>query len=200
MGTGGTGGTGGSAGSAGEVWLVRHGETEWSRDHKHTSTTELPLTEAGEDVARSLREALAGKEFGLVLTSPRLRARRTAELAGRAEAEVDGDLVEWVYGDYEGVTTVEIRRTVPGWTVWTHPTPGGETADEVTERLDRVVARLRAASGDVLVFGHGHALRALTARWLGLPATEGRLFRLDTATVSVLGHERETPVMLRWNH
>ena len=110
-----------------------------------------------------------------MLTSPRRRARRTAELAGYPEAEVDDDLVEWAYGDYEGVTTAEIRETVPGWTVWTHPTPGGETADEVTARLDRVVDRLRAVERRGLVFGHGHALRALTARWLGLPVSEGRL-------------------------
>jgi broad specificity phosphatase PhoE len=182
-----------------EVWLVRHGETEWSRDHRHTSTTDLPLLPDGERVARGLRERLAGPEFGLVLTSPRERARRTAELAGYAGAEVDDDLVEWAYGDYEGVTTEEIRRTVPEWTVWSGSCPGGESAEQVATRLDRVVARVRGARGPVLVFGHGHALRALTARWLDLPATDGRLFRLDTATVSVLGHERESPVILRWN-
>ncbi len=182
-----------------QVWLVRHGETEWSRAHRHTSTTDLPLLPDGERVARGLRERLAGPQFGLVLTSPRERARRTAELAGYADAEVDDDLVEWAYGDYEGVTTEEIRRTVPGWTVWSGSCPGGESAEQVATRLDRVVARVRDARGPVLVFGHGHALRALTARWLALPATDGRLFRLDTATVSVLGHERESPVILRWN-
>ncbi len=182
-----------------QVWLVRHGETEWSRDHRHTSVTDLPLTEAGVEVARGLQPRLWSRHFGRVLTSPRLRARTTAELAGFPDAEVDGDLVEWAYGDYEGVTTEEIRRTVPGWSVWTDDAPGGETADEVGARLDRVVHRLRAGDGDTLVFGHGHALRALAARWLGLPAAEGRLFRLDTATVSVLGYERETPVLLRWN-
>jgi broad specificity phosphatase PhoE len=181
-----------------EVWLVRHGETEWSRDHRHTSTTDLPLTEDGAEVARSLGPRLA-RDFALVLTSPRRRARDTAELAGHGTAEVDADLAEWAYGDYEGVTTDEIRQDVPGWTVWTHPSPGGESAAEVSERLDRVVARLRGVEGVALVFGHGHALRALTARWLGLPVADGRLFRLDTATVSVLGHERETPVVLRWN-
>ena len=181
-----------------EVWLVRHGETEWSRDHRHTSTTDLPLTEVGTEVAHSLAQRLAGERFDLVLTSPRRRARTTAELAGFAEAEVDEDLVEWDYGDYEGITTVEIRETVPGWTVWTHPTPGGETAAEVAERLDRVVARLRGGRR-TLVFGHGHALRALTARWLGQPVLEGRHFVLDTATVSVLGHERDVPAVLRWN-
>ena len=184
---------------AGGVWLVRHGETEWSRAGRHTSTTDLPLLPAGEKVARGLRDRLDDTAFSLVLTSPRQRARVTAELAGHPEAEVDPDLVEWTYGDYEGVTNAEIRETVPGWTVWTHPCPNGETAEQVGERLDRVVARVRAANGPVLLFGHGHALRALTARWLGLPVTEGRLFRLDTATISVLGHERESPVVLRWN-
>jgi probable phosphoglycerate mutase len=144
-------------------------------------------------------ERLAGEEFGLVLTSPRLRARRTAELVGHPDATVDEDLVEWAYGDYEGVTSAEIRKTVPGWTIWTHPAPWGESAEQVTERLDRAIDRIRAADGRVLVVSHGHALRALTARWLGLPVTEGRLFRLDTATVSVLAYERETPVVLHWN-
>ncbi len=190
-----------TAGAEQELWLVRHGETEWSRDGKHTSTTDLDLTESGVEVARTLRDRLAGTSFDLVLTSPRQRARRTAELAGFAkeDVEVDEDLVEWDYGDYEGVTTAEIRETVPGWTVWTHPTPGGETAADVTERLDRVVARTRAHGGRVLVFGHGHALRALTARWIEQPVAEGRFFRLDTATVCALGYERDFPVVLRWN-
>jgi probable phosphoglycerate mutase len=182
-----------------EVWLVRHGETEWSRAGRHTSTTDLPLLPDGERVARGLAARLDGPDFALVLTSPRQRARRTAELAGHPEAEVDQDLVEWAYGDYEGVTNDEIRRTRPGWTVWSQPCPGGETAAQVGARLDRVADRLRSAGGPALVFGHGHALRALTARWLGLPVSDGRLFRLDTATLSVLGHERESPVILRWN-
>ncbi len=182
-----------------ELWIVRHGATEWSRDHRHTSTTDLPLLPEGEEVARSLAPRLAGAGFALVLTSPRLRARRTAELAGFPDAVPDDDLVEWAYGNYEGTTTEEIREEVPGWTVWTHPTPGGESAAGVTRRLDRVVERVRRADGPVLAFGHGHALRALAARWLELPATDGRHFRLDTATVSVLGHERETPVLRRWN-
>jgi broad specificity phosphatase PhoE len=186
-----------------EVWLVRHGETEWSRDHRHTSTTDLPLTAVGEEVARSLAPRLKEVDFGLVLCSPRLRARRSAELAGFASPELAPDLAEWNYGSYEGITTAEIRETDPGWTVWTHASPGGETPEEVALRLDRVVARVRAhalkAIGPTLLFGHGHALRALTARWLGLPVTEGRLFRLDTATVSVLGYERDQPVIVRWN-
>lgn len=183
----------------GDLWVVRHGPTEWSVAGRHTSTTDLPLLPEGEDAARGLGPRLAGTPFELVLTSPRLRARRTAELAGFPDAEVDPDLAEWEYGDYEGVTTQEIQERVPGWTIWTRPAPGGETADQVGARLDRVVARVRSTDGDVLVFGHGHALRALAARWLGLPVSEGRLLRLDTATVSVLGYERDAPVVLRWN-
>ncbi len=181
-----------------ELWLVRHGETEWSRSGKHTSPTDLPLTDRGEEVARSLRDRLSQVEFDLVLTSPRQRARRTAELAGFPDPVADEDLVEWTYGDYEGVTTEEIRESVPGWTVWSHPSPGGETPDQVSARLDRVLARAQEHDR-VLAFGHGHALRALVVRWIGRPVDEGRLFALDTATVSVLGHERETPVVVRWN-
>ncbi len=133
---------------------MRHGETEWSRDGRHTSFTDLDLTERGVEVARELRERLAGLTFDLVLSSPRQRAVRTAQLAGFDDVVLDDDLVEWDYGDYEGVTTAEIRETVPGWTVWTHPTPGGETAEQVTERLDRVVAKVRDAGERMLVFGH----------------------------------------------
>lgn len=186
-------------GDSSELWLVRHGQTEWSRDHRHTSTTDLQLLPEGERVAHGLAARLSDIDFGLVLTSPRLRSRRTAELAGRPDAEVDDDLAEWAYGDYEGLTTDEIRRTVPGWTVWTHPCPGGESAADLQQRLDRVVARVGAVPGRTLVFAHGHSLRVLAARWLGLPATDGRLFRLDTATLSILGHERENAVVLRWN-
>ncbi|MET3962520.1 broad specificity phosphatase PhoE [Marmoricola sp. OAE513] len=182
-----------------ELWIVRHGETEWSAAGRHTSRTELPLTAVGEETARGLAGRLAETSFDLVLASPRERARRTAELAGFPDVEVDPDLAEWDYGDYEGITTTEIRATVPGWTVWSHPCPGGEDAAAVGARLDRVVARARKHGGRTLVFGHGHASRALAARWLGEPVAQGRLFRLDTATVSVLGYERETPVVLRWN-
>jgi probable phosphoglycerate mutase len=190
--------TSGAHSTGPELWVVRHGETEWSRDGRHTSVTDLPLTEPGERAATALAPRLAEVDFDLVLTSPRRRARRTAELAGFADAEVDDDLVEWAYGDYEGVTTEEIRTDVPGWTVWTHPVPGGETADEVSARLDRVVARAREHDR-TLVFAHGHSLRALTARWIELPAHEGRYFKLDTSTVSVLGFEREHPALLTWN-
>jgi probable phosphoglycerate mutase len=180
------------------LWLVRHGETEWSASGRHTSSTDLDLTEAGVAAAERLRPVLAAETFALVLTSPRRRAWRTAELAG-FEPEVDDDLVEWAYGEYEGLTTDEIRQNVPDWTIWTHPSPGGESPEQVTERLDRVVERVRAVDGDVLVFAHGHSLPALAARWLGQPVEEGRLFRLGTATTSVLGHYRETPVIERWN-
>jgi broad specificity phosphatase PhoE len=186
-------------GDVGDLWLVRHGQTEWSVAGRHTSTTDLPLLPEGEESARALAPRLADQSFGLVLTSPRERARRTAELAGLPDAEPDEDLAEWDYGSYEGVTSEEIRKEVPSWTVWTHPCPGGETADQVGARLDRVLDRCRAVDGDTLAFGHGHALRGLAARWLGLPVRDGRLLRLDTGTLSVLGHEREVAVVLTWN-
>jgi len=183
----------------GELWIVRHGETEWSRDGKHTSHTELELTTEGEEVAGKLADRLDGIEFDLVLSSPRVRARRTAELAGFTDIHLEDDLTEWDYGDYEGRTTPEIREEVPGWTVWSHPCPGGETAEQVSGRLDRVVAKVRAHGGRVLAFSHGHASRALAARWLDQPVQEGRLFKLDTATISVLAYERESPAVARWN-
>ena len=182
-----------------ELWVIRHGETEWSRDGLHTSHTELELTAEGEEVARRLADRLEGVDFDLVLTSPRVRARRTAELAGFTDLHVEDDLTEWNYGDYEGLTTPTIREEVPGWTVWSHPCPGGETVEQVSRRLDRVVAKVRAHGGRVLVFSHGHASRALAARWLGQPVQEGRLFKLDTATISVLAYERESPAVARWN-
>lgn len=182
-----------------QVWLVRHGETEWSRDHRHTSRTDLPLTAVGEQVASGLAARLSQIGFGLVLTSPLRRARDSARLAGFPDARVEPDLSEWDYGDYEGITTSQIRRTEPDWTVWTHESPGGEKADAVATRLDRVIAVVRRQPGQSLLFGHGHALRAFTARWLGLPVRDGRLWRLDTATVSVLGYERDQAVIVKWN-
>ena len=182
-----------------QVWLVRHGETEWSKSGRHTSTTDLPLTAEGERIAAELKDRLARKQFDLVLTSPRQRARRTAELAGFGDAVMDDDLVEWNYGDYEGITTAEIRKKVPGWTIWDDPVPNGESPEQVAARLDRVIQRIAAVDGDVLIFGHSHALRALTARWLELGVTEGRHFVLDTATLSVLGWERGSPAIHRWN-
>jgi broad specificity phosphatase PhoE len=181
-----------------ELWLVRHGETAWSRSGRHTSTTDLDLLDEGVRAAAALADRLAGERFDLVLTSPLLRARRTAGLTGFPDAVVDADLAEWRYGDYEGRTTAEIRTDVPGWSIWTHPAPGGESAGEVAARLDRVVARARGHDR-VLAFSHGHALRALAARWVGLHATDGRLLTLGTASLSVLGFERETPVIRRWN-
>ena len=182
-----------------ELWIVRHGETEWSRDGKHTSITDLPLTDVGEETATSLAPRLAEVSFDLVLTSPRQRARRTAELAGFPDAVVDDDLAEWAYGDYEGLTTPQIHESDPAWSVWTGVTPGGETAQQVAARLDRVVAAARDIEGRTLVFAHGHSLRALAARWLGLDVSQGRIFDLDTATISVLGFDRGTPVVRRWN-
>jgi broad specificity phosphatase PhoE len=182
-----------------QVWLVRHGETEWSRNHRHTSRTDLPLTAHGEQVARGLADRLGRIAFGLVLTSPLRRARDSAALAGFPDATPEADLTEWNYGAYEGITTEQIRRTTPGWTVWTHESPGGERAEDVASRLDRVIATVREQPGHTLLFGHGHALRALTARWLGLPVREGRLWRLDTATVSVLGYERDQSCIVTWN-
>jgi broad specificity phosphatase PhoE len=183
-----------------EVWLVRHGETEWSRDSKHTGRTDLPLTPKGEEAARALAPRLAGVAFDVVVTSPLRRARDTARLAGFADAAVDEDAREWDYGQYEGITTAEIRRTVPGWTVWHHGAPGGELAGEVAARADRVLDRIRErAPTRGLVFAHGHLLRVLTARWLEQAPEEGIRYRLDTSTVSVLGWERETRVILRWN-
>jgi broad specificity phosphatase PhoE len=183
-----------------QAWLVRHGETEWSRSGQHTGLTDVPLTGAGRDQARRLRRKLGHRQFGLILSSPMSRALETARLGGFGDrVEIDPELHEWNYGRYEGLTTAEIRKTVPGWTVWTHPIPGGETADEVAARVDRVIARIRAAPGDAALFAHGHVLRVLTARWLGLPPTDGRLLALGTATVSVLGWERETAVVERWN-
>jgi broad specificity phosphatase PhoE len=182
-----------------ELWVVRHGETEWSRSGRHTGLTDVPLTAEGEVSATTLAAELAGTTFAQVLTSPRRRARDTAAIAGFPDAVVDDDLAEWDYGDYEGLTTVQIRETVPGWTVWTHPCPAGETAAQVAIRLDRVVARARAVDGRTLAIGHGHALRVLATRWLGLDVSDGRVLSLDTATVSILGDDRGTPVIERWN-
>lgn len=183
-----------------ELWLVRHGETEWSRDHRHTSRTDLGLLPSGEAAARRLATRLAEAGFGLVLTSPMRRARDTAALAGFPDAEVAPDAVEWDYGEYEGITTAEIRTTVPGWSVWHAGAPGGELAGEVAARVDRVIERVRTSGADrALLVAHGHLLRVLTARWLEQAPEEGSRYRLDTATVSVLGYERDTRVLLRWN-
>ena len=184
------------------VWLVRHGETEWARLGRHTGRTDIALTDTGREQARALRRRLAGHAFGLVLTSPLARAAETAAISGfGAVAVPDPDLQEWDYGDHEGRTTAEIRADHPGWTIWHGPWPGGESVDQVGARADRVVARLRSADtdGDALVFAHGHLLRVLAARWIGLPAASGGLFELATATLSIVGWEREAPSIELWN-
>jgi len=183
-----------------EVVLARHGETEWSRSLKHTGFTDIPLTEAGREQATRLRAPLAGREFALVLSSPLSRALDTCRGAGLGDqAELREDLREWDYGDYEGLTTVEIRESRPQWRLWRDGCPGGESFDQVAARTDRAVAELQAAEGDSAVFAHGHILRILTARWLGLPAQRGASFALGTATLGVLGWERENPVIRLWN-
>jgi probable phosphoglycerate mutase len=183
-----------------EVMLVRHGETEWSRAGKHTGRTDVPLTDRGREQALAVGEALRGREFALVLTSPLQRAADTCRLAGFGDqAQERDDLVEWDYGAYEGRTTEEIRTERPGWLVWDDELPGGETLAQVGVRADRVIAEARAAEGDVLLFAHGHVLRILAARWLGLEPRAGRLFALDPATLSTLGYEHETAVLRVWN-
>jgi broad specificity phosphatase PhoE len=183
-----------------EIVLVRHGETEWSRDRRHTSRTDIPLTEPGRREAEKLRDALAEWTFARVLSSPLSRALDTCRLAGLGErAELSDDLVEWDYGEYEGITTAQIREQRPGWYLWRDGCPGGESADEVGRRVDRAIAAVDGTDGDVALFAHGHVLRVLAARWLGLGPEAGALLKLDTGTLSALGHERETRVITRWN-
>ena len=178
--------------------VVRHGETEWSRTGRHTGRSDIPLTENGERQARAVGEALRGREFALVVSSPLIRARETARLAG-FEPELRDDLAEWDYGEYDGLTTPKIREQVPDWTIWGYGAVGGESVEQLAARADRVVAELLAVDGDVLVFSHGHFLRVLTARWLGLGAADGRLFALDSGTLSTLGFERDQRVIRSWN-
>lgn len=178
------------------IVLVRHGETEWSASGKHTSTTDVPLTDRGQAAAKALHGRLG--EFALVLCSPRSRSRQTAHLAG-FDPEIDPDLVEVDYGDYEGLTTATIRETHPGWTLWADGAPNGESLTHAGERADRVLSRAVQADGDVALFAHGHILRVLGARWIGLEPERGASLALDTAAVSVLGFERETRVISRWN-
>lgn len=181
--------------------LLRHGETTWTLSGQHTSSTDLPLTENGEAKAIALRDRLVGRSFGLVLTSPMQRAKRTAELAGLTDPVVDPDLCEWSYGEFEGKTTAEIRQSIPGWTIWDGPWPGGETIDEVAARVDRIVARVRElpVGTTAVAAAHGHVLRVLAARWLGTSPTAGRWFALGTGTISDLSWEHETPVLQHWN-
>jgi broad specificity phosphatase PhoE len=183
-----------------EVVLVRHGETGWSRAGKHTGRTDVPLTEKGRRQSAVVGVALRGRQFALVLVSPLSRALESCRLAGFGDvAQVRDDLREWDYGDYEGRTTPEVREERPGWTLWSGGVPGGETAAEVGARADRLIAELRAIDGDSAVFAHGHLLRVLGARWVGLEPEDGRWLALDPATISVLGYERETPVIRQWN-
>jgi broad specificity phosphatase PhoE len=186
--------------STNDVWLIRHGETEWSRSGRHTGRTDLPLTDAGRRVAGALAPVLGRESFALVLASPLKRAQETCELAGLGDrAQVDPDLLEWNYGEYEGLTPAEIHERAPGWLLFSDGAPGGERPDDAGRRVDRVIARARAAPGNVVVFAHGHLLRVLAARWLGWPVAAGRHFLLDTGTVNVLSAYREGPAIKRWN-
>jgi probable phosphoglycerate mutase len=183
-----------------EVWLLRHAETAWSRDGRHTGRTDVPLTETGRDRARALGARLGGRSFALVLTSPLSRARETCELAGLGDrGQPRDDLLEWDYGDYEGVTTAAIREQRPGWYLWRDGCPAGEAPQDVGVRVDRVISEAAAAGGDVVLFAHGHVLRALAARWIGLDVADGGRLALATGSLSVLGFEREVRVIWRWN-
>ncbi len=183
-----------------QIVLVRHGQTEWSLSGQHTGTTDIPLTDVGMRHAEALGARLSAWTFSRVLSSPLARALETCRLAGLGEqAEVTDDLREWDYGEYEGRRTVDVRQERPGWGLWLHGVPGGETVDEVGRRADRVIEAARSADGDVALFAHGHVLRVIGARWIGLPPDHGRLLALSTASVSVLGWERETAVLERWN-
>jgi probable phosphoglycerate mutase len=182
------------------VWLVRHGATEWSASGRHTGVTDVPLSDAGREQARALARRLRGHEFALVLTSPLQRARETCRIAGLVDdARVEPDLREWDYGEYEGLTTAQIRQRDPGWTVWTGPVPGGETIEQVAARAMHVVDEIAAVDGDVALFAHGHVLRILATCWLGVEPRAGRLLGLDTASLCVLGFEHETRVVRSWN-
>jgi broad specificity phosphatase PhoE len=184
---------------ADEVWLLRHAETEWSRTGKHTGRTDIPLTDHGREVARELGARLEGHEFGLVLCSPLSRARETAQLAGLQCSGLRDDLLEWDYGDYEGLTTPEIREERPDWYLWRDGVQGGETPEDVAARCDHVIAEVRAVEGDIALVAHGHILRALGARWIDAPVDLGGRLHLGTGAVCVLGWEREVAVLHAWN-
>jgi broad specificity phosphatase PhoE len=183
-----------------KVFAIRHGETAWSLSGQHTGTTDLPLTDNGRRLAERMRPVLATNTFDLVLCSPMQRARETCELAGLGDkAVVDPDLLEWNYGEYEGLTPKQIYEVAPGWLIFRDGCPGGETARQVGVRVDRLIARSRTIGGDIALFGHGHMLRVLVARWIGMPARGGQHFALDTGTLCVLGYYREIPAVLVWN-
>jgi len=188
------------AASTQKVYVIRHGETEWSLTGQHTGVTDIPLTENGRVVARRLRPVLAEQSFQLVLTSPLRRARETCELAGLgARAALEPDLHEWSYGEYEGLTTKQIHHKQPGWMVFRDGCPGGETPAQIGARVDRVIARVRGTAGDVVLFAHGHVFRVLVARWIGLTPAAGQHFLLDTATLNVLGYYGDSPAVKIWN-
>jgi broad specificity phosphatase PhoE len=186
-----------------EIVLVRHGQTEWSAAGRHTSYTDLDLTDEGERQARAAGERLRGRTFAAVISSPRKRALRTAELAGLTVTETTEDLAEWNYGEYEGITTATIRETNPSWSLWTDGAPGGESPEQVAARIDRVLGQARKIldedRGDVVLIAHGHSLRVTGARWIGLPAAGGGLLKLGTATISTLGFEHGNPAIDSWN-
>lgn len=183
-----------------EIWLLRHGATEWSRDGRHTGSSDIPLLPEGEAEARALAPLLADQHFAEVWVSPLQRARRTCELAGLgAQAQPNESLREWDYGSYEGITTAEIRQTVAGWSVWSHGCPGGEDAAAVTQRCEALIAQLLALEGNIALFAHGHLLRSLAGTWIGQGAVGGKHLALGTGSHSLLGFERENPVILRWN-
>ena len=183
-----------------EVYLIRHGETEWSLSGQHTGTTDIPLTENGRNVARQLKPVLAKESFARVMTSPLQRARETCELAGLGErAEIDRDLMEWNYGEYEGLTLKQILAKAPGWMIFSDGCPGGESPVQVGARADRVIAKVREVEGNVALFAHGHLFRVFAARWLGLSVEAGRYFLLDTATLNILSYYRDIPALKRWN-
>jgi probable phosphoglycerate mutase len=190
----------GSHVSTRRAYLIRHGETEWSISGQHTGTTDVSLTANGKKVARRLEPVLAGEIFEVVLTSPLRRARQTCELAGLGErVQIERDLMEWDYGDYEGLTPAEIQARAPGWMLFVDGCPGGESPEQIGARVDRVIARVRAVPGNVALFAHGHVFRVFAARWLGLPVSAGRHFLLDTATLNVLSYYRGVPAVKRWN-
>jgi broad specificity phosphatase PhoE len=183
-----------------EILLVRHGETEWSKSGQHTSATDLALTEDGRKHAAPLRRFLGRRTFALVLSSPLRRARETCEIAGFADrAEVTDDLREWDYGEYEGLTTPQIRERNPDWNLWSDGCPGGERPEQVVARADRVIERMRSVGGDAIAFAHGHILRVVTARWLEMPVSAGARFVLHAGAIATLGYERETEALVGWN-
>ena len=182
------------------VFAMRHGQTAWSLSGQHTGTTDIPLTDNGRRLAERMRPVLAANAFGLVLCSPMQRARETCELAGLGDrAIIDSDLVEWNYGEYEGLTTEQIHEASPGWLIFRDGCPGGEAPEQVSARVDRVIARSCAVAGNTALFAHGHLLRVFAARWIGLPASGGQHFLLNTGTLCVLGYYHETPAVRIWN-